>query len=224
MNKKLKIAIISDTHGMHKGVENRFKFPPADFIIHCGDISGRGTEKVIREFLYWFNNLDQFKHKIFIAGNHDILFEDYSLQAKEIVEEFENVIYLEDNGIELEGIKLWGTPVTRSFNNWAFNRSEEKLQQHWEAIPDDTDVVITHGPPKYIMDFVDNFLGQKYTGSPSLYNEIIDRIKPQINCFGHIHENYGQKYIKGVNFINASVLNDQYRIVNPPIYVDIEVE
>ena len=214
-----KITLISDTHTMHKGLENKFNLPPADYIIHCGDITGLGTEHTTREFLKWFNNLSQYKHKIFIAGNHDWLFEISPALAKDIVEEYENVIYLEDSGVEINNIKFWGSPVTLPFNNWAFNRSEEKLKQHWEAIPDNIDVLITHGPPYKIMDF--GPYSKEYTGSRSLYNEVVDRIKPKIHCFGHIHNDYGiYDHESGVKFINASNLDESYKITNKPIVLN----
>lgn len=217
-NKKL--VIISDTHTMHMGVENKFNLPPADFLIHCGDITGRGTEYTIREFLKWFNDLDQYTYKIFIAGNHDILFETTPTLIKEILNDYPNIIYLEDNGIELEGLKFWGTPVSKPFMDWAFNRPEEKLKQHWKAISDDIDVLITHSPPYKIMDFATHG-SKEYTGSPSLYDEVVNRIKPQIHCFGHIHSEYGMRFFGEIKFINASNLNDEYKIVNPPMVIEI---
>ncbi|MEA3295811.1 MAG: metallophosphoesterase [Patescibacteria group bacterium] len=112
-----KIVIISDTHGMHKGLDNKFDLPPADFVIHCGDITGSGKEHVVKEFLDWYSKLDQYKYKIFIAGNHDRLFEDDRMIAKELLSKYPNVIYLEDSGVELKGIKFWGIPVSRPFCN-----------------------------------------------------------------------------------------------------------
>jgi Icc-related predicted phosphoesterase len=215
----MKFVIISDTHTMHKGLENRFNFPPADFLIHCGDITGRGTENTIREFLEWFNNLNQFKYKIFIAGNHDRLFEAVPQLTKEILNEYPNIIYLEDSGIELDGIKFWGSPVSKPFMNWAFNRPEEKLKKHWETIPNNIDVLITHSPPHKIMDY--GVFSKEHTGSPSLFNEVINRIKPKIHCFGHIHNDYGMKIYGETKFINASNLNEDYKIVNPPIIIEI---
>lgn len=219
---KLKILIISDTHNNHRGVEKKLGLPPADFIIHCGDITGSGSEYHTRDFLDWFSGLHQFDHKIFIAGNHDWLFESTPGLAKEIVSEYENIHYLEDSGIELWGVKFWGSPVTKPFNNWAFNRPEEKLKQHWDAIPKDTDVLITHGPPYMLMDYSESGSAE-HTGSESLYWTVFDRVRPQVHCFGHIHEQYGIKEIDGIKIINASLLDSNYRMVNPPIMVEIEI-
>ena len=212
------IVVISDTHTMHKGLENKFNLPSGDIIIHCGDITGRGSEHTIHEFLKWYNNLNQFKYKIFIAGNHDTLFESYPFLAKNIINDYKNIIYLEDSGIEIDNIKFWGTPVSRPFMNWAFNRPEEKLKMHWKAIPDDTDIIITHSPPYKIMDY--GPVTNDRTGSPSLYYEIINRIKPKFHLFGHIHNGYGIYKQDNITFINASNLNEDYKITNKPIKIN----
>jgi Icc-related predicted phosphoesterase len=212
--KKLSIVIISDTHNKHKRLG---KLPEGDVIIHCGDITSVGRNYEVANFMDWFSELNQFKYKIFIAGNHDFLFEKESVFAKTLVPK--NIIYLEDSGIEIEGINFWGTPVSKLFNNWAFNRPEEKLLQHWQAVPDNTDVLITHTPPYSIMDWVD--WNRSHEGSPTLYKEIFDRIKPKIHCFGNIHSGYGIKTMDGITFINASNLDDDYMCVNNPFIIEI---
>jgi Icc-related predicted phosphoesterase len=207
------ICIISDTHSKHKHLRN---LPQADIIIHCGDITSMGYEYEIRNFLQWFNKLD-YAYKIFIAGNHDWLFENKSLLAKQLIPR--GIIYLEDSGVEINGIKFWGSPVSKPFNNWAFNRPEEKLAEHWKAIPDDTDVLITHTPPYGIFDWsvYDNI----HTGSESLYFEIVNRLKLKYACWGHIHSGYGIKTIENTTFINASNLDEKYNCVNEPILINI---
>ena len=211
----MKICIISDTHMKHKFLS--LKTYEADVLIHCGDITGNGGIMAITQFMGWYGNLDQFKHKIFIAGNHDWLFERANLRAREVVPD--NVIYLEDEEAIIDGVKFYGTPVQKHFCNWAFNRDESKMAQHWAAIPDDTDVVITHSPPYMIGDLVP--WAKEHHGSPSLYKEVVDRIKPKIHCFGHIHEAYGIKNLFGIKFINASCLDGDYMAVNDPIIVEI---
>jgi Icc-related predicted phosphoesterase len=193
------------------------KLPDADVIIHCGDFTSVGHGHEIRNFMQWFKKLDRYKYKIIIAGNHDWLFETNRVLALEDVPK--NVIYLEDQGVEIEGLKFYGTPVTRPFNNWAFNRPEEKLAEHWKAIPDDTDVLITHGPPHTIFDW--SIYDNIHTGSPSLYFEVLERIKPKLHCFGHIHGGYGTKVIEGTTFMNASNLDEDYMCVNAPMTFEI---
>lgn len=209
----MKICVISDTHNKHK----KLILPDADVIIHCGDISSMGHEHEIKNFVKWYSSLNQYKYKIMIAGNHDCLFENTGSLAKSLIPH--NIIYLEDSGTIINGISFYGTPVQKPFGNWAFNRPEEKLEKHWEAIPYNTDILITHSPPYMVMDFVpwDN----RHEGSPSLYLEVVNRIKPKYHCFGHIHEGYGIKIIDDITFINASNLNGDRECVNAPIVIEI---
>ena len=118
----------------------------------------------------------------------------------------------------IDGVKFYGTPVQKIFCNWAFNRHESKLAEHWAAIPDDIDVLITHSPPYSILD---NVPWSGNEGSPSLYKEVVERIKPKIHCFGHIHEGYGMKIIDDIKFINASNLDGDYQCINNPFLVEI---
>lgn len=208
----MKICIISDTHGKHKQLD----LPNADTIIHCGDFTSIGEEHEIINFMKWFSGLEQYENKIIIAGNHDWLFERNKGQAKSLIPK--NVTYLEDNGVEIDGINFYGTPVQKHFCNWAFNRDEAKLAQHWLHVPDNTDVLITHSPPYGIGDNVPRSGCQ---GSPSLYKEVVERIRPKIHAFGHIHEDYGLKEMDNIKFINASNLDEHYYCVNDPIVVEI---
>jgi len=211
----MKICIISDTHMKHKFLS--LKTYGADVLIHCGDMTGNGGSGAMTQFFEWFSSQDQFKHKIAIAGNHDWIFEKNPALAKTLVPE--NVAYLEDEELIIDGVKFYGTPVQKIFCNWAFNRSEAKMAQHWAAIPGDTDVLITHSPPYGIGDLVP-WQGEHH-GSPSLYMEVMERIKPKIHCFGHIHEGYGMKILENTKFINASNLDGDYQCVNNPFLVEI---
>ena len=127
----------------------------------------------------------------------------------------DNIIYLEDGEVVIDSIKFYGTPVQKPFNDWAFNRSEAKLAQHWAAIPNDIDVLITHCPPYSIFDW--SIYDKIHTGSPSLYKEVVERIKPKVHIFGHIHDGYGIKVIENTTFINASNLDEDYMCVNNPV-------
>ena len=210
----MKICIISDTHGKHK----RFgRLPDADMIIHCGDMSSVGREHEVRDFMKWYSALSQYKYKLIIAGNHDWFFEKDRLFTKSIIPG--NVVYLQDGSVEIEGLNFYGSPVTPPFCNWAFNRTEDKLMLHWLAIPENIDVLITHGPPKGIFDYVER--DDVHVGSPSLYSQIMERIKPKVNCFGHIHSGHGIKEIDGIKFINASNLDEEYNLVYDPIVIDL---
>lgn len=211
----MKIVCISDTHSKHKHLGKNL--PEADMIIHAGDMTSQGKEHEIRNFFKWFSKLEQYKCKICIAGNHDWLFDTSGIFARTLVPK--NVTYLQDNGIEIEGLYFHGSPVQLPFNDWAFNRPEEKLELHWGNIPDNTDVLITHSPPYMIMDY--GIYSNQHCGSPSLYYEIVNRIKPKLNIFGHVHNDYGIKVIENTTFINASNLNEEYMCVNEPVLIEI---
>ena len=208
----MKFVIISDTHGQHK----KLILPKGDVLIHAGDVSIRGEEKESIDFLSWFSNCD-FKYKIFIAGNHDFFFEK---TPKNILEKLipENVIYLCNSGVEIENIKIWGSPLTPNFFNLAFNSDRgESISKHWELIPSDTDILITHGP---VLGKLDKTKRGENVGCENLLNTI-DKINPKVHICGHIHEAYGQINTSTTNFINASVLDEKYKLKNSPITFDM---
>ena len=215
----MKILFISDTHGLHHNVESVFKFKKADMIIHAGDVSNFGTKMQVIDFLDWFSNLN-YKYKIFIAGNHDWFFSDsYLSDIQDFLDEkYPDIIYLFNNSVEIEGIKIWGSPYSLPFFNWAFNVPEEKLDFYFKLIPNDTDIIVSHTPPYGILDFA--IRDQEHTGSKSLVKHI-NRVKPKINVFGHIHEDYGVVIEDGVTYVNASTLNHRYKITNKPIILSI---
>ena len=209
----MKICIISDTHNKHKRLA---RLPDADMIIHCGDFTSvvMDMKSGNYEMVWCFKSI--FTTNLF-AGNHDWLFETNRVLA--LADVPKNVIYLEDSGVEIEGLNFYGIPVQPPFNNWAFNRPENKLAEHWKAIPDNTDVLITHCPPHTIFDW--SIYDNIHTGSPSLYFEVVNRIKPKLHCFGHIHGGYGIKVIENTTFINASNLDEDYMCVNLPVLFEI---
>ena len=208
----MRVVAISDTHGLH----NQLQMPKGDMLLHSGDVAKRGSEQEIIAFLNWFSQQD-FKYKIFIAGNHDFYFERTS--EKEIADLIpKNVIYLNDSGVTIEGINIWGSPVQPRFFNWAFNRDRgADIDQHWQLIPENTDILLTHGPPHGILD--KTFQGLD-VGCEMLL-ERINKIQPKYSIFGHIHEAYGQVTKNNIHFINASVVNLRYMVVNPPVEFEI---
>ena len=187
----MKIWHISDAHTKHKYLN-----PPedCDIVIFSGDCSNPRepsiNEMQVRDFITWFVSLP-IKYKIFVAGNHDT-----SIEAGYLTKDnFESVgiIYLENSSIEIERLKIWGSPYTPSYGiGWAYNKKREKLHDLWATIPDDTDIIITHGPPKGIMDLayhkIDNKWLLEYCGCRALLKRVF-QIKPKLVCFGHIHDN-----------------------------------
>ncbi len=209
----MKIIVISDTHGQHHNLE----VPPGDMVIHAGDVSRSGKESQIKEFLLWFEKLPH-KYKIFVAGNHDWYFE------KAIPEDIatvipENVTYLNDTGVTIEGMNIWGSPIQPWFLDWAFNRHRgADIRKHWDLIPENTDLLITHGPA---MGYQDKTTRGEHVGCLDLL-ERIQFIKPKYHVSGHIHEAYGQSTDGTTTYINASVLNERYQLVNEPICIALE--
>lgn len=221
-----KITLISDTHSRHNKITD--DLIGGDVLLHSGDISEKGYEYEIIKFLDWFSDLP-YERKIFIAGNHDFYFEHYPSQVKELLKDYPSVTYLEDNmtllGEEWEEYtdrpKVWGSPWQPRFFNWAFNidRDSDQLEDKWNMIPPDVDILLTHGPPKGILDYVarDHY----NAGCERLMPKIYD-IKPKIHVFGHIHEGYGYKFENETMFINASVLNGRYDYRNKPVNIEFD--
>jgi Icc-related predicted phosphoesterase len=219
----MKIVFISDTHTLHGRMIN--EIPEGDVLVHCGDVSSRGLGSEIQDFLVWFSSLPH-KNKIFIAGNHDFGFQyrDNVLQKSLEILKDKNVHYLEDSGIEIEGIKFWGSPWTPPFYNWAFMLKEDLIKEKWDLIPDDTNVLITHGPPEGILDLV--YYDVKNVGCPELRKRVSELKDLKIHSFGHIHEEYGSKILEenGPIFINASTCNLRYNPWNKPILIEVETD
>jgi len=208
----MKLVLISDTHGKH----NQLNLPKGEMLIHAGDVSSRGTKEQVLEFIEWFSSQD-YKYKIFIAGNHDFFLEK---ENKENIDSIipSNINYLNDSGIEIEGIKIWGSPVQPWFYDWAFNRERgEEINKHWELIPEDTDILITHGPPFGILD--ETLRGER-VGCVDLLNKV-NLVKPKLHVFGHIHEDYGVEEKGETTYVNASVVNLHYEMQNKAVEIEI---
>lgn len=231
----MRITFISDTHGLHNHM--LYDIPKSDILIHAGDCTDVGKQHQTTEFIYWLQNLKGFDEKIFIAGNHDFAFEgmikpshtkDFDwlrhLLSPENLSQ-SDVTYLLDDELIIEHpefsrpIKIYGSPWQPEFYNWAFNlpRNSEELEKKWNLIPDDTDILITHGPPFGYLDITPR---NQRVGCEILSLRV-EKIKPLIHVFGHIHQSYGITERNGVNFINASICNEMYHPIRKPIVVDI---
>ena len=213
----MKLVCISDTHSLHRCIPD---IPDGDVLIHAGDCLGQGTLENVRDFNDWLGTLPH-RHKIVVAGNHDWAFQETPELARQALTE---AIYLEDSGVEIEGVRFWGSPWTPVFMNWAFMLQRgESLYEKWQLIPDNTDVLITHGPPKGIGDGV-------MLGSNALNvgcEQLLDRIQQLLlkaHVFGHIHEGYGE-YLQGeTRLINASTCNEHYMPENTPVVLDLSLQ
>lgn len=209
----MNITFISDTHGKHEEIQ----IPKdTEMLIHAGDISNVGTLQEVRTFLEWYDKIEV-KYKIFIGGNHDFFLEQNAPLFEVLLMDYPTLIYLENEEKEIGGIKLWGSPITPWFHNWAFNRHRgTDIARYWEQIPEEVDILITHGPP---MGYGDKLFNGDLVGCEGLL-QAVQKIKPAIHVFGHIHEAYGIFKNESTTFINASCLNLRYQAVNEPIMVD----
>jgi predicted phosphohydrolase len=199
----MRIVLISDTHNRHDGIQ----LPEGDILIHSGDFSGRGLEREVIDFLHWFGKQPH-RHKVLIAGNHDFLAEKNPGLFASLIPE--GVTYLNDSGAVIEGLKIWGSPIQPWFYDWAFNRQRgADIARHWELIPADTDILVTHGPPFGILDKVEN---GPHVGCEELLKKI-ESVQPRLHVFGHIHEGHGELQVGKTKFVNASVLNAKYMLV-----------
>ena len=214
----MNITCISDTHNQHNNIPTKY-LSGGDCIIHSGDVSGRGSRVEVEAFLAWYNELP-YTHKILIAGNHDFFFEEapeYEIEA--VLAKYPNINYLNDSGVEIEGLKIWGSPVQPWFYSWAFNRKGTDICPHWDMIPLDTDILITHGPAKGYLDLT---LHGDVTGCPYLLEKISELTNLKLFVHGHIHEAYGRvDFPDGGVFLNASVLNAKYVMSNLPHEIEI---
>jgi Icc-related predicted phosphoesterase len=207
----MRVVFISDTHNKHRKVV----LPAGDMLIHAGDVSGRGTQSEIEDFLNWFS-AQPHQYKIFIAGNHDFFIQQNPQKFKKILPS--TIIYLQDEMVEIEGRKIYGSPWTPTFMNWAFMKEKgEDIAQIWRQIPNDIDVLITHGPAFGTLDKI-------YSGLPVGCEHLaleLGRIKPKYFLFGHIHEDYGLRERDGIIFMNGAVLNERYVLKNEALVFDL---
>lgn len=236
----MRIICISDTHSLHDLMLH--PIPEGDILIHAGDISNKGGERDVTNFIHWFRNIEGFDNKIFIAGNHDFCFErvsqphhkgDYDwlhhLMSPENLSQ-SNVTYLEDSLITIESpefsrpIKIYGTPWQPRFYDWAFNldRLGDDLKAKWDMIPDNTDILITHGPPNGIRDFVNNWRQPNESVGCEILRHRLETINPILNVFGHIHGAYGTAYVRDTLFVNAAICTEDYRPTNKPIVIELK--
>ena len=132
--------------------------------------------------------------------------------------------YLENGSCEFGGLKFWGSPVQPEFMDWAFNvKRGPDIKKYWDMIPDDTDVLITHGPPWGLLDQIRPGREVEHLGCGELL-KAVRRVKPKLHVFGHIHGGYGSFKEGPTQFVNASLLNEAYRPVNAPIVVEFQSE
>jgi len=243
----MRITHISDTHNHHNKLQE--DLPGGDLLIHSGDLSSIGRRSEVERFIKWFNKIDNYTYKVFIAGNHDLSFESEALQRRKAewfdgLKEYDTpadeakpqwlcellelgltdgVFYLENESITIDGVKIWGSPCSPTFGrDWAFNvnRGADSIQL-WNQIPEDTDIVITHGPMYGALDTAYN--SGLPVGCEDLYNRL-QIVKPHLHFCGHVHEGYGYKQIGDMYSFNGASVSLEYQYRNKPISFDYNFE
>jgi len=218
----MQLVLISDTHCQHKALT----IPECDILIHAGDWTHRGEEKLTIEFLQWFEAQTQAKHRVFIAGNHDFYPERHPESFRTLVRTLApNCVYLEDESVIIEGYKIHGSPVSPEFCDWAFNRYRgTDIQKHWDMIPADTEILVVHGPVLGYGDKLSEHGSEPgvHIGCANLLNTIDSRLKNLgLVVTAHIHEGSGMYKHGDIIVVNAAVLDERYRMRNPPRIVTL---
>lgn len=204
----MRIVCVSDTHMQRPWI------PDGDVLIHAGDITNCGSFQEVSAAAAWLRYLPHHE-KIVIAGNHDWLFQREPGIARQILGK--GITYLQDSSVTIGGVTFYGSAWTPEFCGWAFNLPRGRLYEKWDRIPSGVDVLITHGPPKGIMDRCRP--DSEYLGCEEL-TAALDRVRPSLHVFGHIHPGYGERIVNGTHFVNAAHCGDAGER-NPPIVIDL---
>lgn len=181
-----KLWHLSDTHTFH----NQLKVPEGiDIVIHSGDCSNPRdllvSEKEVRDFIAWYGSLP-IPNKVYVAGNHDLAIEKRRVTPGDFAAA--GIVYLENEATIINGLKIWGSPITPSFGiGWAFNKDRGKIDFVWQNIPEDTDILVTHGPAKGVLDLTYSREGNLERCGCAALRRHVYKIQPKLFCFGHIH-------------------------------------
>ena len=225
-----RITLISDTHAKHNQLNG--DLPGGDILIHAGDFMTDGYNQTeARQFFHWFDAINTYETKIFIAGNHDRVMQNEPETMRGILTGYKTIDYLEDDTCVLYGdgpngdfpednIRIYGSPWQPVFFDWAFNlpRNGPELAEKWATIPENTDILITHGPSWGHNDTT-QYDRNRHLGC-ELLRERIDVIRPKIHVVGHIHSGHGHHFDGHTHYFNASVLNERYLYAHTPWNID----
>jgi Icc-related predicted phosphoesterase len=204
------IAAVSDLHG------NLPEVPKCDLLLLAGDLCPLRDHRPEAQarwldtaFRGWLEKVPA-RRIVGVCGNHDFVYE----KLPEAVPGDLPWSYLQDSGIDWEGVRIWGSPWQPWFHDWAFNLREDELERVWAKIPEGADILVLHGPPYGYGDGVPRGGTVEHTGSPSL-TERIRQVRPKLVVFGHIHEGRGVYQLGPTVLANVSLLDAAYRPVHP---------
>lgn len=210
----MKICALSDTHGCQPATEAH------DLTIYAGDWTGARTlEKALGQttsFLDWLSSLST--KQILVAGNHDIVPADQPALFKHMLKDYPSITYLQDQAVTIDGLTFYGTPYTSIFYDWWFMANTTQLEAIYNQIPTTTDVLITHGPAYGIRDYT---ISEVRAGSQELADRIAELPNLKHHIFGHIHEGYGTEQTTKYTAHNVSIIDEKYRKVHLPTYINI---
>lgn len=207
-----KFCLLSDTHMSH----NEIDIPKVDYLIHCGDFSNTGRSDELEGFNEWIAGLKRsgtIKKAIVSVGNHELTFERFPDAAMECVPDVDYLLINE--GLEIDGLKIWACPYVPSFFNWAFMKDEDDLYWIYNNIPVNLDILICHGPPRGYCDWN----GREHVGSVSM-KEVLPYKNPRYYLCGHIHHQQGVMKFGDTTIINCANMDKNY-ISTPPIVLEI---
>jgi Icc-related predicted phosphoesterase len=207
----MRIVLISDTHGLHRQLD----VPSGDMLIHAGDFTFYSKPpSIVSGFNAWLGTLPH-RHKLVVPGNHEFVLEEPRNRAA-----ITNAILLVDSGVEIEGLKIWGSAVTSLYGG-AFGMSKpDDRKRHWAQIPEGLDILITHGPSFAILDHSRS--SERREGCPYLL-EAVFRVFPRVHVFGHIHHGYGTLATSDTLFVNASLMSEDGSLSRKPVVIDFPV-
>ena len=204
----MRIVLISDTHGLHRQLE----VPPGDLLIHAGDFTFYSKPpSILSDFNAWLGSLPH-RHKVVVPGNHEFILEEPRNRGA-----ITNAILLVDSGVEIEGLSIWGSPVTPLYGG-AFGMSNPAdRKSYWAQVPEDLDILVTHGPPFGIRDHGGG--SERREGCPELLVAVF-RALPPVHVFGHVHAGYGIYRTSDTLFVNASLLGEDGSLSRKPIVIE----
>lgn len=224
---KLKVAAISDIHGHLPKME-----VSADILLIAGDISPLGIQRNIPEmikwlntdFAEWINNLPV-EVVFMVAGNHDFVFENIRKSNLQLFYEITNgkVIYLKNelysyinNGFVWT---IFGTPYCDIFGNWPFMLSESELEEKFEKIPDEVDIIISHDSP-YGINNVGSIHLKDDVGNAILADVLLNT-EYKLFVSGHIHSG-NHIFDEETKTVNVSYVNEHYKPQHDFFYIELE--
>lgn len=233
----IRFVCISDTHMSHRSLDALL--PPGDVLLHGGDFCRDGTLAEVQDFGQWLASLP-YDHKIVIAGNHDLCLDrsfcelaglppDMPEAARRALLEPTgidiqgSVVYLEDAEVDIQGLRIFGTPWQPRFGDWAFMLSRgPSLDERWREIPSGIDVLLVHGPPLGRGDLC--LPGKNRAGCANLLMHVQERLRPAFCVSGHIHEGETMSSDGVTSFLNATSVADSAPYHRPPLVFDMPVK